>query len=603
MFFSFFVLLVSSKGVFKIEGENFTKDGEKFQIISGAFHYFRQVPELWEETIMKMAHGGLNTIETYVAWNIHEKEKGKFTWDGYANITRFLDLCMKYNMSVILRPGPYICAEWEFGGFPYWLLNEDIEFLRYSDETYLKHVTDWFNVLFPKLKKYIYSNGGCIIVIQIENEYGAYFSCDTDYLNYLYDLNVEHFGTDIVYTTVNNPYDFMHTCGAISDKALATVDFGTASEPSKMYSLMKKWNNGTGPFMNTEFYSGWLDHWGEEHNTVSAGLFADRLDQILELGGNVNMYMYYGGTNFDYMNGANGDTLTWYLPDPSSYDYDAPLSEATDLTYKFEIIRRVIERYRLVPNYDVKNRTKIAYGELVFTGCLPLLDVLDEVSAGTVYSDRPLSFEELNQSTGFVLYSTTAKRNGILRTGMVFDRAVIMNDGVIVDSFLKNPDYHPFFDQDHDIDILVENTGRLNFGWDLMTDKKGLRDRVSLGGKYLTGWTMTKLPLPEWNFDLEFQPVNVTSQPMFLRGEFNVDTVADTYLYTKGLGRGVIFINGKYIGRYWSAGPQHTHYVRSTFLKEGVNEVVLFESAKISSIPNISFIDYPIIDGEVGSYV
>jgi beta-galactosidase len=233
---------------FTIVGNEFQMDGKPFRYISGSFHYFRQDPSLWEDTIRKMANGGLNAIQTYVAWNLHEPTKGQYVWDGLADIETFLQICQKYNLYVILRPGPYICGEWDFGGLPYWLMNENIEFLRSADPVFLSHVDDWFTALYRKLNRYMYINGGNIIMVQIENEYGAYFACDKVYLKHLMDLARDNLGDDVLLFTVDNPWDFMEQCGADpEDGAYATVDFGVDDNAQKNFELQRNWNGGQGP--------------------------------------------------------------------------------------------------------------------------------------------------------------------------------------------------------------------------------------------------------------------------------------------------------------------------------------------------------------------
>lgn len=592
LFFYCFATFISSERSFKIVGDEFQMDGEPFRYVSGSFHYFRQQPEYWEENIKKMANGGLNAVQTYVAWNLHEPQKGKYNFDGIADIENFIQICQKYNMYVILRPGPYICAEWDFGGLPYWLLNENISILRSSEETYIKHVDDWFKVLFGKLKKYMYHNGGNIIMVQVENEYGAYYACDQVYLKHLCDLTKELLGDETVLFTTDQAYDFMVKCGAIPSEAYATVDFGTGKDPGPIFEQQRKWN-GHGPYVNSEYYPGWLDHWKEAHHTVNASEVAFYLDKMLELGASVNFYMYYGGTNFFYYNGANGDRLS-YQADPTSYDYDAPLSEAGDMTYKYGEIRKVIQKYfPNIPEYDVKNTTKKSYGKVTFSQGVSLFDTLDSITKETVKSEQLQTFEAMGTDFGFVLYSSYSKNGGLLNIIHARDRASIYVNKKNVASYFRAEEKTTTIDAG-DIDILVENCGRINYGLDFV-DYKGLTGGVKLNFFELKNWTARLIPL--YNTDgIKFTddiPKNISA---FYRATFNVDEPADTFFNPKGLSKGIAFINGYNIGRYWTIGPQLTLYVPAPLLVKGQNELIVFEIDPVENVPVVSFDDAPQLD-------
>ena len=577
---------------FKIVGNDFEMDGKKFRYVSGSFHYFRQQPEYWEDNIKKMATGGLNAVQTYVAWNLHEPRKGEYNFDGIADIEKFLDICQKYGMYVILRPGPFICAEWDFGGLPSWLLAEDISILRSSDEVYLKHVDDWFNVLFKKLKKYMYHNGGNIIMVQVENEYGAYYSCDQVYLKHLCDLTRNLLGQETVLFTTDQPYHFMVKCGAIPSEALITIDFGTGTDPAEVFPLQRKWNNGAGPYVNSEYYPGWLDHWMEEHHTVSSDDVALYLDKMLALGGNVNFYMYYGGTNFFYYNGANGDRFS-YQADPTSYDYDAPLSEAGDMTYKWSAVRDVIAKYMDIAVYDVQNTTKKSYGKVSFTQGVAFYDTLDTITTITKQSDAPLNFEDLGTDYGFVLYSSKLTRKGYLSLVNVRDRASIYLNKQHISTMFRSHEQMVHVDTG-DLDILVENCGRINYGFDFV-DRKGLPAGVKIDFIEQKDWTNRAIPLMTPD-GIKFTNSLPTGQPAFYRATFNVDEPADTYFNPTGLSKGIAFINGYHIGRYWTIGPQLTLYVPAPLLKKGENELIVFEIDPIDTVPTISFDDTPQLD-------
>jgi beta-galactosidase GanA len=596
--FAVLASFVLSDRSFGIKGNDFYMDGSPFRYVSGSFHYFRQDPSLWEDTVKKMANGGLNCIQTYVAWNLHEPTKGKYIWDGLADIEKFVQICQKYNMYIILRPGPYICAEWDLGGFPYWLMRENIEFFRTADAVFLAHVDDWFKTLYTKLSPYMYLNGGNIIMVQIENEYGAYFACDKVYLKHLVDLAHNYLGANTFLFTVDNPFDFMEQCGALPEEAYATVDFGTDGDALANFAQQRRWNGGSGPYVNTEYYTGWMDHWGDTHATVSAAEVTSKLDYMLSLNASVNMYMYYGGTDFDYWSGANGDTVIYYLPDPTSYDYDAPLNEAGDLTWKYWRVLDVIKKYRPdIPVYTVANSTKKGYGQVTFTQAAALLDVIDIVSTNTSHTDDPLSFEAMNSPFGFALYQSVADDSGLFMTGQIHDRGVVIKNGEIEATFVRPKMVSSTVMKGDQITILVEDLGRVNFGYDFNLDQKGLYGKMTIGANELKGWTVKTIPLPSLDSTtIPFTASLPVHRPAFYLATFNVDVVADTFLNPTGLLRGVAFINGVNVGRYWTVGPQLTLYIRSKYLRVGQNELVVFETGDIGEVPTITFDDHATID-------
>jgi beta-galactosidase len=585
---------VCSDRSFKIVGNDFVMDGKPFRYISGSFHYFRQEPELWDDTLKKMANGGLNAIQTYVAWNMHEKSKGIFSWDGRSDLNKFLSLCQKYSLYVILRPGPYICAEWDLGGFPYWLLNLKLGWWRTADAAFLSHVDAWFQVLYAKVKPHMYHNGGSIILIQLENEYGAFQACDHNYMHHLAKLAKDSLGDETVLFTVDNANNFMAKCGSAPDVALATIDFGTGTDVAKAFAQQRGWNNGTGPYVNTEYYTGWLDHWGDEHNKVSWEVVCRDLDKQLALGGSVNMYMYYGGTNFGDMTGANGDVVVdWYTPDPTSYDYDAPLSESGDLTWKYWKILDIIKKYRKdIPNYPVANSTKKSYPSVTFTESVPLADCLNTLASKQI-SHNLIGFEDLHCPFCWIWYKTTAKKPGLL-TGVIRDRAVRITNRKVQWALIRPSQIEDIVVPNDEINVLVESLGRINWGPDLQLDTKGLQ-KVLIDREEVTDWSIWAMDLNNIS-KLVFGKEVKCGEPTFFRGYFVVDEVGDTFLNPKGLKRGVAFVNGINVGRYWTVGPQLSLYVRKQYLRKGMNELVVLETDAIDVVPNVAFEDHPTID-------
>ena len=586
--------LVLSERSFKIVDDHFEMDGKPFQYVSGSFHYFRQEPGKdfvnWENTIKKMANGGLNAIQTYVAWNVHEPRKGEFNFEGIADIVRFLQIAQKYNMYVILRPGPYICAEWDFGGLPYWVAKEPGIKIRSSDPVYLKHVEDYFNVLLPLVAPYMYSKGGPIISVQIENEYGFFPYCDKAYLRWLLDLNKRHLGDDVVYFTVDTFSEGALNCGTLTPDIYPTVDFGVrdATEPFNNQMKFAK----VGPKVNSEFYPGWLDHWQEKHHKVDAHAIANTLDQMLSMNASVNFYMYFGGTNHHFFAGANGDSNS-YQSDPTSYDYDAPLTEAADMTEKWAIIRDTIAKYLPIASWPVENDPVADYGHFVIKQSVSMFDVMPSVAGRCIKNDKPLSFEELDTDYGYVHYKIHTEGGDLKFEKKVHDRAYITVDRALIDVIQRDHE-HTITIPAGDLDIIIENLGRINFGGD-MFEFKGIIGNVYLNDQELSGFEMCVMPLKEIH-SIPIYGKPDASPLTFHRAVFNVGKVANTYLNPTGWKKGVAFVNGYNLGRYWTVGPQLTLFVPATLLKEGENELVMFEAEGNDGTLSVSFDDKPQID-------
>ncbi|KAJ8779001.1 hypothetical protein J1605_013235 [Eschrichtius robustus] len=353
--------------------DRFLLDGAPFRYVSGSLHYFRVPRVLWADRLFKMRMSGLNAVQFYVPWNYHEPEPGVYKFNGSRDLFAFLKEATLANLLVILRPGPYICAEWEMGGLPAWLLRKPKIHLRTSDPDFLAAVDSWFKVLLPKIHPWLYHNGGNIISIQVENEYGSYRACDMSYMRHLAGLFRALLGDKILLFTTDGPEGLK--CGSLQG-LYTTIDFGPgllskADNMTKIFALLRKYEP-RGPLVNSEYYTGWLDYWGQNHSTRSVPAVTKGLENMLKLGASVNMYMYHGGTNFGYWNGA--DEKGRFLPITTSYDYDAPISEAGDPTPKLFAIRNVISKD----------------GNL-----LAFLDFL--CPQGPIHSILPMTFEAVNQ--------------------------------------------------------------------------------------------------------------------------------------------------------------------------------------------------------------
>ncbi|MWV42912.1 beta-galactosidase [Paenibacillus sp. HJL G12] len=576
---------------FRYSGNSFYVNDERIQILSGAIHYFRVVPEYWEDRLLKLKACGLNTVETYVPWNLHEPTKGQFHFDGIANLVRFVELAGQLGLHVIVRPSPYICAEWEFGGLPSWLLADSDMRLRCYHKPFLDHVDDYYDVLLPMLKPLLCTQGGPIIAMQIENEYGSYGN-DKKYLNYLKDAMIRR-GMDVLLFTSDGAEDAMLQGGMV-DGVLATVNFG--SRAAESFDKLREYQPDA-PFMCMEYWNGWFDHWREEHHTRSAADAANVLDDMLRLGASVNFYMFHGGTNFGFWNGANGHTEDSYEPTVTSYDYDSPLSENGEPTDKFFAIRDVIAKYVPLQPLELPAPVpKKAYGKVALTETALLSANLDRISTA-IHTAYPEPMEKLGQDYGFIQYDTFIsgpRPKDELFIQDLRDRALVFLDGKLAGTLDRcEPDTKIEFEVPAEglrISVLVENMGRVNYG-PYMKDRKGITEGVRFGRQFLSEWTTYPLPLNDLSA-LAYTPDIQQGVPAFFRGSFTVDQLADTFISLEGWTKGVVFINGFNLGRHWNIGPQKTLYVPGPILKTGDNEIVILELYGTNE-PAVTFVDQP----------
>jgi len=575
-------------GVFEISGSSFVYDGRPVRILSGAIHYFRVVPEYWEDRLLKLKACGFNTVETYVAWNIHEPKPGLFNFEGMADIQRFIKIAGDLGLFVIVRPGPYICSEWEFGGLPAWLLAEpDIE-LRCYNKTYLDYVDRFYDELLPRLKPLLCTHGGPIIAMQIENEYGSYGN-DKKYLNYLKEGIIKR-GIDVLLFTSDGPADEMLQGGTLPD-VFKTVNFG--SRPEEAFAKLKEYQPDK-PLMCMEYWNGWFDHWGEAHHTRDGKDVADVLDRMLRMGASVNFYMFHGGTNFGFMNGANYDN--GIMPTVTSYDYDSPLSEAGDITDKYIEVQKVLSKYTNVEEGLLPEPIpKKAYGKVVLNEQAGLFDSLDSISK-PVYRMCPEPMEKLGQNYGFILYRTRItgpRKENKLFIQDIHDRALIYINGELKGIMMRDEREPLLIDipkEGAQLDILVENLGRINYG-PYLKDYKGITQGVRLGYQFLFDWTIYTLPLEDLT-GLKFRTDSNIRFPGFFRGTFAVDEPADTFVSMEGWKKGIVFVNGFNLGRYWEVGPTKTLYLPAPLLRKGDNEIIIFELEGVEDL-SVEFVDKP----------
>ncbi|MCL6731192.1 glycoside hydrolase family 35 protein [Streptomyces neyagawaensis] len=560
--------------------DGFLLHGEPFRIISGAMHYFRIHPDLWADRLRKARLMGLNTVETYVPWNLHQPDPDSpLVLDGLLDLPRYLSLARAEGLHVLLRPGPYICAEWDGGGLPSWLTTDPDIRLRTSDPRFTDALDRYLDILLPPLLPHMAANGGPVIAVQVENEYGAYGD-DTAYLKHVHNA-LRSRGVEELLFTCDQAGSAHHLAAGSLPGVLSTGTFGGRIEES-LRKLRE--HQPEGPLMCSEFWIGWFDHWGEEHHVRDGADAAADLDRLLAAGASVNIYMFHGGTNFGFTNGANHDQC--YAPIVTSYDYDAALTESGDPGPKYHAFREVIARHAPVPDEPAPAPSPKLSGITVeLDRRAPLLPWATAHSPSAGRTEDPLTMEELGQRSGYVLYRSAFPEpgDGLLHfAGGVGDRAQVFVDGAPVGVLER---------ERHDetlplrvpragatLEVLVENMGGVNYG-PRIGAPKGLLGPVTFNGTALHGWDTHRLPLTDLA-TVPFAPAGETAHttvPAFHHGTFDVDTPADTFLSLPGWTKGQAWVNGFHLGRYWNRGPQRTLYVPAPVLRPGANELVLLE--------------------------
>ncbi|NXW40580.1 BGAL galactosidase, partial [Nyctiprogne leucopyga] len=620
----------------------FRKDGVPFRYISGSIHYARVPRPAWRDRLLKMYMSGLSAVQVYVPWNYHEPLPGVYDFAGDRDVEAFLDLTAELGLLVILRPGPYICAEWEMGGLPAWLLWKPDIVLRSSDPAYLAAVDSWLHVLLPKIKPRLYQHGGNIISVQVENEYGSYYACDYEYLQHLLGSFRALLGSEVLLFTTDGTRAEELRCGTLQG-LYATIDFGPGSNVTEAFGA-QRWVEPKGPLVNSEYYTGWLDYWGEAHASTSSAQVARGLEDMLQLGANVNMqvvswqggqpggrcppicqhwvlmglsgvsrrYMFHGGTNFAYWSGA--DFKDQYKPVTTSYDYDAPLSEAGDPTEKLFAIRTVISKFQPLPVGPMPPATpKYAYGWVALRKYADLLDALDVLCpSGPIQSQFPLTFEAIKQAHGFVVYRTQLPRDILHPATLGAPPHSVCDRGYV----MLQQEYQGTLERDGQttlrvtgragdtLDVLLENMGRISFGANI-SDFKGLLGNLSLDSSPLSNWLIYPLAIDTaiqqgWpHAALPKSSSRGRGGPAFYTGTFETPGIAwDTFVKFPGWSKGQLWINGFNLGRYWpSRGPQQTLFVPGSVLRVGhPNNITVLELERAPLAPLLLFLDEPLFN-------
>jgi beta-galactosidase len=622
---------------FTIEGDHFALDGKPFKVLSGELHYARIPPEYWHARLKMAKAMGLNTIATYIFWNVHESTPNHFDFSGQYDVAAFIRAAQEEGLWVILRAGPYSCAEWDFGGFPAWLLKDPrmSTALRTNDPAFMVPAERWITRLAQETVPLQIGHGGPILITQVENEYGSFAKQDTAppdpthaYMTHMRDIFLRAGFTASLLDTVDGGDEL--PAGGIPG-VFTGVNFGIGQHQAQMDKLAA-FQPGK-PLVVTEYWPGWFDYWGHPHQTRRLETQLEDLDYILHRGSGINLYMFHGGTSFGFMSGANWNDNT-YFSDVTSYDYGAPLDEAGHPTPKFLAFRKIFAKYAICDSGTGEAcLPQIPEPPPVIT--IPKFTFTESTSLWAnlptpIHSDRPKPMEQFDQAYGYILYrhQLPAAISGNLVLDELHDYAQIYLNGKLagtLDRRNKQSSLAITVSAPAQLDILVENSARINFSPAMRGESKGITKSVTLAGEPLTNWEIYPLPMQQLPAAAGFRTlyadpnsnpchgVSISAQPSFnepirpgcvgppnfYRGHFTLTTTGDTFLDVRRLGKGALWINGHPIGRFWKIGPQQTLYVPGPWLHEGANEIVVFDLAPTTGIPTVQGLATPILDGPV----
>ncbi len=569
--------------MFEIKGKDFLLNGKKVNVYSGVMHYFRMQPEYWEDRLTKLKLCGFNTVETYMCWNLHEPKKGVYDFEGMLDIERYIEIAGKVGLNVIVRPGPYICAEWDFGGLPPWLLADRNIRLRCNNELFKKHVEDWYAVMFDKIRPHLESNGGNVIMMQVENEYGS-FGNDYEYLEFVKELFAKYNMDVLLFTSDGN------WCNMLSGGSLPSLykvlNFGSNAKGA--FGALDGFQKDM-PLFCGEFWCGWFDHWGEKHHTRNSTSVVKEIEDFIAQDANFNVYMFYGGTNFGFWAGSNFERGK-INPTTTSYDYCAFLTEWGDYTPAYHAVREVMHKVQGLEMSPLVDRPKMQnIGVVKMTESAKLFDNLSKI--GTKFrSATPESMEYFGQNYGFIYYETKIKGkyqmqplkiNGVHDIAHIYvdDKKVAVFDRNKKSNFLGMNKHQMFIggvDGEKKIGILVDAMGRINYG-EKLEDRKGI-ESVIFGKQIMFGYDVYCLPMD--NLDkLEFTNQMANNEPVFVRGTFKANYKDECFVHMDNFGKGNVWINGYNIGRYWTKkGPQKALYIPGSLLNtDKENEIIIFD--------------------------
>jgi beta-galactosidase len=581
-------LIVCSTMTFQIGTADFLLNNKPILIRCGEMHFARIPREYWQHRLRMARAMGLNAVCAYLYWNRHEPRPGEFRFDGWNDVAAFCSIAQQEGLLVILRPGPYSCAEWDLGGFPWWLLKTPDIKLRTRDPRYTAACRRYLLEVGKQLSPLQITRGGPIIMVQVENEYGSYGN-DRQYIGMLRD-NLLEAGFDVPLFTCDGPVQLKND---VREDIFCVVNFG--GDPAGAFKALRE-IRPTGPLMCGEFYPGWFDSWGRAHHVGAIDSVIKDLQYMLEQNASFSIYMAHGGTSFGFSAGANSPPFS---PQSTSYDYDAPMNEAGNTTPKFFALRELFEKH-LSPGETLPPVPPVNPAMSV-----PQIELKESAelwkNLGPAIADRhPQCMEMYDVPHGCVLYRTQipAGDAATLKIIQLHDYGLIFLDGKKIATLdrrhKQNSCELPARSSNATLDILIEAMGHVNYGIHIH-DRKGITERVELNGIELLNWKIYPLPLDDRQLDsLKFELSRPTG-PAFYRGSFDLTENADTYLDMTRWGKGVVWINGHNLGRFWSIGPQQTLYLPGPWLQKGRNEIIVFEIDGTEN-PIVAGLDKPILN-------
>ena len=577
--------LQSVHHAFALGRDEFLLDGRPFQIVSCEIHPARIPVEYWAQRIQMAKAMGCNTVAAYIFWNYHETTEGRFDFTTTNHdLAKFFTSVKDAGMWALLRPGPYVCAEWDFGGIPPYLLKDPDLRVRGMYPRYMQAAERYMAQLAKVITPSLVTHGGAIIMVQVENEYGSYAN-DRAYMSRLRDVWKLN-GINVPFFTGDGPTPYMLEAGSLPG---AAVGLDSGSE-DKHWTLARSMNPGV-PVFSSETYPGWLTHWGEKWQRPGIPSLIKEVTWLLDNKKSFNFYVAHGGTNFGFTAGANSGGKG-YEPDVTSYDYDAPIDEQGRATPKFMALRELIGKYLPAGTSLPPIPESIATMAIPEIAMTPLTSVWDQLPA-PIKSVYPRTFEYYGQNQGLVLYRTklVGRKSGKLIITDLHDYAQVFVDGKFIGTIdrrlgEKTVDLPVTTNANPVLDILVEGMGHINFAQDII-DRKGITDRVTLSGMTLTNWDVFLLPLADkWVTSLVAKPAPASQKPgVFFKGTFALDATADTFIDMTGYKKGVVWVNGHNLGRYWDIGPQTKLYCPASWLKRGTNEIVVLDLNKTEAAP------------------
>ncbi len=585
----------AAAATFEIGEQAFLLNGEPLQIRCGEIHYARVPREYWKHRIEMVRATGMNAVCVYLFWNFHERRESEFTWQDQADVAEFCRLAQEAGLWVILRPGPYSCAEWEMGGLPWWLLKHEDIALRSRDSRFVEATRRYFEQVGEQLAPLQVTQGGPILMVQVENEYGFYGD-DAAYMGEMKQALLDA-GFEVPLFACNPPYSIAR---GFDPDLFQVVNFG--SDPDSVFAALREFQP-TGPLMCGEFYPAWFDTWGNPHHDGDPSTYIPTLDKMTAMGASYSIYMVHGGTTFGFWAGADRP----FKPDTSSYDYDAPVSEAGWTTDAFFMLRDMVQQHlpdgQRIPEPPARNPV-ISIPAISFSQQAAVLENLPE----SIQHTEPQTFETLDVYRAGMVYETKLAPGsaGTLRAEAINDFSWVYLDGVflgVTDRRSRSFEVPlPERSAESRLQIFVWSMGRINFGPEIH-DRKGMHGPVTLISESgesteLLDWAHYPLTLEQsYREQLSYRNVSddQSAQPRFWRATFDLDKTGDSFLDLSSWGKGVVWVNGHALGRFWNIGPTQTMYLPGPWLKPGENEIVVLDLLGPES-PVISGRESPVLD-------